>query len=294
MFYKEDFPLLFKINKFIFYSVNKNLLICQSESGIVKIHNRLLIDFLKGLEAESRGGGIITYDEIQEYFLEESDDVIDFLMSHNLISEKNESNFNIRQVLLISNSPEVKSMIINNINENIEVDTIDIDEIGHHDKFKENTLIVMFLNPYIKSKAKLVRDAAMNSKNCFVLTSYMYNDSFYLDAVFSPEWKTPCHICNMGILDETISHNRISKNYKDFIDNLMNQYPEFTPESVLNKRKVINIAAFMINKIEAIVGLDVQIPFDLNDFKNNYQLDLDLQKSFTDTSIHWELCDCYE
>lgn len=268
-------------------------MICQNESGVVKIHHKSLIDFLKNIHPEVREKDTITFDEINRVFPDDTEGVINFLLSRQLISEYNELNFNIQQVLMISNSNDVEKMVIDNINEDIIINSVSLEEIEEIKEFKENTLVVLFLNPYIKSKAKLIRDISMRSKNCFVITSYMYNEKFHFDAIFNSEWKIPCHICNMGILEETLTHNRIANDYKEFIDTLMTHHSDFIPESILGKRKVINIATFIINKIEGITGADKYTQFTLNDFKNNYQIEINDQTFFTDTSIHWELCDCY-
>lgn len=286
--------MIYKVNKFLYYFAKDDLMICQNEFGVVKIHHRSIIDFLKNIHLEVRNRDTVTYDEMKGVFPEDTEGVINFLLSHQLISEYHELNFNIQQVLLISNSIEVENMVVNNINEDIVINSLSIDRIEEIDKFEENTLIVLFLNPYIKTKAKLIRDISMKSNNCFVITSYMYNERFHFDSVFSSEWKTPCHICNLGILEETLTHNRVANDYKEFIDNLMIQHSQFVPESILGKRKIINIATFLINKIEGIIGVDKYVQFDMNDFKNNYQINLNDQTFLTDTSIHWELCDCYE
>lgn len=285
--------MVYKINKFLYYFIKDDLMICQNEFGVVKIHHQSLIDFLKSIHIEVRNKETISYDEVNNFFPDDTEGVIDFLLSRQLISEYHELNFNIQRVLMISNSEEVEKMVIDNIHEDIVVSSLGLEETEQLNSFEDNTLVVLFLNPYIKSKAKLIRDISMKSRNCFVITSYMHNEKFHFDSVFNSEWKTPCHICNMGILEETLTHNRIANDYKKFIDTMMTEHSEFIPASILGKRKVINISTFIINKIEAIVGADTYAQFNMKDFKNNYQVELNDQSFFTDTSIHWELCDCY-
>ncbi|WP_214872820.1 MULTISPECIES: McbB family protein [unclassified Exiguobacterium] len=286
--------MIYKVSKFLYYSISKDLMVCQNEHGVVKIHHQSLIEFLKNINNEVRQNNKITYDEIRNVFPEDTDGVINFLLDHQLITEYHEMNLNIQQVLLISNSIEVEKVIIDNINDDIKIDSVSLNEAEGINEFEENTLVVLFMNPYIKSKAKLIRDISIKSKNCYVITSYMYNEKFHFDSVFNSEWKNPCHLCNLGILEETLTHNRVSNDYKEFIDNLMTEHSQFVPESILGKRKSINIATFIINKIESITGIDEYTQFNMNDFKVNYQINLNDHTFFSDTSIHWELCDCYE
>jgi McbB family protein len=286
--------ITYKINNFIIIPTSDNQVILQNDYGIVRITNKLLINLLNKMDSQKVK--YLPIADIKEIFSENHSEVISFLKKHGILEENNKKNFNIKKMWIASNNSDISSSMKQfiNIDEGLEVEFLTIDELIQLNSFPSNTFCFLFLNPYSKNKAKIIRDKFCESPNSFLVTSYIYNNNLHVDSPFNSIWKTPCHICQIGLIEEKLRNSGEINNYQTFIDDLYEKEPLFQVETQLSKSQILNVTTILVNRIEQFVGVNKLKTIQYQEINRALIMNLNDNYLASDATIHWEYCDCYQ
>ncbi|MCM3560675.1 McbB family protein [Brevibacillus borstelensis] len=161
----------YRINKFLFHYLPNGELVVQTINGIMKIHNRELIDLILLWDKTDMK-------EISESFLEEcfKDDkmqAIEFLETNGLISAVKEKKIKIDLITVMSNDSFIDEILLKTLSEDFK-DKLSIKSIEINDlqQIGKNELSLVFLNPYNKNLGKMIRDRHLKADNSYLLMSY--------------------------------------------------------------------------------------------------------------------------
>ncbi|MCC2251894.1 McbB family protein [Virgibacillus sp. AGTR] len=293
-----------KVRKFIYYEISSSGdVIVQNDSGIVKITDKGVIKLISELEKNSNR--YINADYIQKLFPETSDDVIRFLIKYGIFEKPSFYNFNIEKLHFLSNDPKIGELtdyVLKEHTRNYEYTfskdisiTLDKKISLLNQKCPKKTFWLIFLNPYSKKEAKKIRDTFLNDENSYLVISYIYNNSFYIDSIYSSEWKSPCHLCQIGWTESELRDNVAeSINYQKIIDILYGEIEELKIGFPLSASQTVNITSQLSNHVLQHIGSERNSMINPIQLGEGFVMDLKTFKSQTDTTIHWELCDCYE
>src|SRR5699024_9127479 len=134
---------------------------------------------------------------------------------------------------------------------------VEIDFMRNSDlkeEFCDNDLIVVFLNPYDKKIVKEIYDRVQSSKECLILMTYIYNSNFYMDNLYSPKWKNPCHYCHMGFIESQLRINQEGDlSYQGLIDILYHEDRKFAVETPISTINMINFMTIIFNHLDNLV-----------------------------------------
>jgi McbB family protein len=286
---------IYSINDYVYYEFNEEELILQNSYGIVRIYNEKMKDFIKGVENNLQIN--IDESELKKIFLDDYKDAIRFLLEYRIIQEKKKINFNVNKIYFYTNNKlvdEIMKPVLQN-----EFNILNPTTLQDISKIKQNLddqdLLIVFLNPYDKRFAKEIRDMMITSGKGYLLLSYCYNQSFYMDTLFNSEWKNPCHLCHIEHIESSLRINTTGNiTYQDVIDSLYSEYSSFPVQYSLSYSQALNITTLIMNQINKFIMLNDSSTIFPEEFHQAIKLDLNTLSMIKDTSYHWELCDCYE
>lgn len=286
----------YKLNKFIGFTTNSGEYILQNQLGITKILNKQLINYLTHLEKNNIKR--ITKLEIESLF-DKPDDVINFLLRYSIIEKEISLNFSIESINFLSNHKEVGNITDYALRDELKSSTYIYQELLD-EKFvpklnDSKSLWIFFLNPYPRKLAKKIRDMFIDDYNKYLLISYIHNGNFYIDSLYSAEYKTPCHLCQINTIESEIrSSSERNLNYQKFVDVIFEENTRFNLEYPLSNIQVLNISSQLSKRVIDHIGSDNKSKVETSLFGEGLVMNLNNFNYQSDTTIHWELCDCYE
>jgi len=284
------------INPFTLYFQTEDQLVLQNKKGIVFITDQTIIETMKFLE--SKAGESFPSAYIENLLKENSKDKINFLKDHSIIELETNPNFNIEKVHFYSNNVKVEELVSNSFNQNSLWESYkDIKLFS--EKIKEveerSQLFFVFLNPYNKRNASDLRDMLIKKQKCLSIFSYIFKGQLYIESIYSSEWKTPCHLCQINHIESELrlgSAHGIT--YQQVIDFLYQENSNFSLNTPLDFSEVLNISTQIVNRINLLFALNSSELINFEEFTRGIVLNLNSKKLYSDTTHHWELCDCYE
>lgn len=286
----------FIINNFVYHEIKENNLIIQNSRGIVRIYDSRMITLLK--EWDGATNKEVDREDLENKFKSHSDEAVEFLIKYGIIRKKESFNFGIDKLLFISDYPQVNELVARFFEEDIkghcEAKVLNLEEVTL-DLIKPKTFLMVFIHSYRKAEAKKIRDLVRRVPNSYLLMSYVYYNTFYIDSLFCPDWKNPCHLCHMGYIESKLRMD-ISGNitYQQMIDSLYHEDETFRVESALSFDQMLNIVNCAINRINKYITLFNGNTVYPEEFHECLMMDLKTKKIHVDNSLHWEMCDCYE
>lgn len=273
-------------------------IVLQNDSGIVKITEKNLVKFI--LDIDQEGSKYVGTDYVLKYFPDNAQEVIKFLLTNKIIEKPPIFNFNLHKINFSTNDKSVGELtnrvLKNSIDNTYEytfsnniASSININE-------SENAFWVIFMNPYSKKEAKKIRDKFIGAKNTYLLTSYIYNNIFFIDSLYSSDLKKPCHLCQINITESVLRKNASGgrMNYQNLVDLLYEENKTFNIEVPLNEIQIVNLVSYLCNRIIQHIGGNTHLKSSPALFGEGAALDLKNFNTHTGTTLHWELCDCYE
>ncbi|MGV3139488.1 McbB family protein [Brevibacillus agri] len=284
----------YRINRFLCHSLQNGDVVVQTANGVMKIHDKDLIDLIQSWDRT--GKKEISESVLEQIFKEEKEEVIGFLASNGLIRTVKEKMLRIDSVTIMTNDDFLRSILMNTLvedfQENLAITSLSVDDMQ---PCEENELSLVFLNPYNKSLGKRIRDRHMESSNSYLLMSYIYNNKFYMDSLYNRNWVNPCHCCHIGHIE---SHMRIGSadnlTYQQVIDMLYSLEEDIKIGVPLTNSQRVIIASCLIKRMRLLFHDFTYSKIHHEDINRAMVMKLDNFKIYEDTSIHWELCDCYE
>lgn len=289
----------YNINSFIYHRLPSDDIVVQNQKGIVKITNKNLISLLTFIDQNQIRK--VKYEEINDFLSEDTDRAISFLKKHNILEVSIDGmNYNVERLQFISNAADFEGSFMyymKQLKKDIEIDSICNNDLK--EEFRDNDLIVVFLNPYDKKLVKEIYNRMQVNKECLLLMTYIYNSNFYMDNLYSPKWKNPCHYCHMGFIESQLRINQEGDlSYQGLIDILYHEDRKFAVETPISTIDIINFMSIIFNHLDNLIfrskGHTLLYGESMEDINNIAIYDLLTKQTNVDTSIHWELCNCYE
>ncbi|WP_419890815.1 McbB family protein [Paenibacillus xylanexedens] len=288
----------YTLNNFVIYEINSNELVLMHNYGIVKIKEARLIEEIK--KWDNNNIKSVHEKELMDVFQEDYSNAISFLENNYIFITKEEVNFSIEKCVFLSNNDEILKVSREFLfeNQNMKNSIINLNEQSNSTLLSEknsNTLYVVFMNPYSKEIASKITSLVRRSQNSILLMSYTYNNNFYIDSLYSPQASNPCHFCHIGHIESQLrvdSTGNIS--YQQIIDSIYKDEPKFKVHTPLNKNNILNILSLLSNKISKYFALENGRIIHNEELHECSVFDLQTNNYYTDYSLHWELCDCYE
>ncbi|WP_342478705.1 McbB family protein [Paenibacillus sp. FSL H7-0350] len=284
----------YKINKYILFRLEDGKIVVQNQDSIVTITEPSLIALLVNWDEDQIES---TSDEkLKEIFHDDTIEAINFLKDYFIIIEERPKTVNVKKLIIASNdsltSLKIYELLHEDYKKNINVELYSVDDLP---ECEENELTIVFLNPYNKKIAKRIVERQNRMENSMLLCTYIYHNNFYMDCLFSPSWKVPCHQCHMGHIESTglVEENQ-GLTYQNMIDSLYSENENFmvqVPITAIQNNNIINV---IVNNVSSFLGNMNTTNFHKEDLTTCSLLDLKTLKKYKDTSIHWELCNCYE
>lgn len=288
-------PEIYRINPYLFYNLNDKHAVVQTSFGLTKITDTRMKNFL--LDSEKNKIKTATIDLFNNYFNEITYAAIDFLTTYRVIELDIDINIDINSISVYSNHSPSNELIYNTLHSQYK-DKLKVNAISeiNLEVLDEKTLLIVFLNPYDKNLIKSIQEWQKDNKESISLISYVYSNNFYMDCFYSPKWKLPCHNCHMGhIKSNFYSGESNESTYQQLIDELyIETEDKIGIGSPIDSKSVLNISCEIINVVSNYLSDLERTTFDLEDSNVCTLIDLNNFKRYKDTSIHWEMCDCYE
>ncbi|WP_409294024.1 McbB family protein [Peribacillus sp. SCS-26] len=264
-------------------------LILQNDYGIIRITNQKMVEFLLEIEKEQLTN--VSSAVIFTEFDNNTAEATDFLLKHGVIEERKVNNFNLENIIVSSNDEKVGSTLEQFLEAGTYLSFKDFEGIN---EFKGNTLCLIFLNPYSRKLAKKIRDKFLEREDCLLMISYLYNNNLYIDSPYSSKWKSPCHICQIGLIESELRNSDENHNYQSFIDELYTLESEFQVELPLSKIQHLNISTEILNRLDKFMGRNKYNTISNRELYRGLVMNITTNEIRLDTTIHWEYCDCYE
>ncbi|WP_232695398.1 McbB family protein [Brevibacillus daliensis] len=280
------------INKYIAFQLENNDLVVQNQDSIVTITDEMLKHVLQLWMENNKTR--VSIEEIAADFNEDTEDVVQFLEEYAILREEKPKKIDSNKITIVTNNHEVGELIYSAIYQDyaskIPVEYKKLEEIEAVD---DDELLIVFLNPYSKKLARSITDKLSDSTK--LVFSYIYNNNFYMDCLYSNEWKVPCHFCHVGHIEaQSQIENENGATYQQMIDSLYHVDENFEVNIPLSGVQKLNIARLLTNKTSRFLhNLQVSLMHP-EEISNCTLLDLLTLKIYEDTSIHWEMCSCYE
>lgn len=290
----------YEICNYIYHELPNGDLVVQNSAGIVRINDPILRS--KIIEWDTKTTSVIDNNIFIKEFQNRSEQAIEFLLKYKIIKEKIVPNFSINRVNIITNS----NLFYNNMSDlshdftdKLTLRFTNIKERELEDNsIDNNELVIIFLNPYSKTIAKKILDYASNKKNTVTLFSYVYNNSMYIDSLYSKKWYKPCHFCHIGHIETQLRVNESgSMTYQQIIESLYYEDSSFKVESSLKKMDIYLLVHTIGRIINKFIIRDDQYLYNhesLEDMNKSYVINLKTKEISDDFSIFWEMCNCYE
>ncbi|MHB1957287.1 MAG: McbB family protein [Sulfobacillus sp.] len=169
--------------------------ISHTSNGIVLVRDQRMKDFLRDTEARMRRQ--IPPSEIEKWFGVDVAEAIEFLKQYSVLREKRPFNFHVGEVSFVTNCGEVGRIVDSTMSPDLKEwsylefddDTPLMDEVNR--VVGKDVMLSVFLNPYSRRLATLIRDAILRAPNNLLLMSYTYNNCLYIDSLYQSKLRIP-------------------------------------------------------------------------------------------------------
>lgn len=243
----------------------------------------------------------VSNSELELLFNNETSEAIDYLGHYGIIELTKLNKTQINEIKILSNNRNIGKTLFETLKAKYE-NNLNVSQIGL-EEFEwqnfDNNLLIVFLNPYEKKFVKTLLRKQENLHKTVSLMGYVYANNFYLDCFYSVDWKLPCHNCHMGHIQSSLYLSDDQEaTYQQLIDSLFSETKDqFLVGMPLNSIQELNISCLISNKINEYLNdlniLNSQL-LHMEDLNKCTLLDLTTFRKYEDTSLHWEMCDCYE
>lgn len=286
---------VFVINKFLMYLFNETLII-QTPTGISKVSDTRMIELIKDWDINSVQK--FTKSEFKYLFEEDTDDAIQFLENYQIIEEKRENDINIKGITVISEDDFISNILLERLTHQYQ-NRLSIKSVSSNNfssELFEDQFIIYIQTKYDKKRVKEFLGIQRRLNNSVTLMGYTYSTNFYLDCLYDPKWKLPCHNCHLGHIQSNFySEEENEMSYQMMVELLYQESDDaFIRGIPLTSVQEMNIACLILNKVTGYIGDLNESSIHQQDINKSAMLNLKTLKKHEDNSIYWEMCDCYE
>ena len=285
----------FRVKKFLMYP-SKNTLVIQTPTGIIKISDPRMIELIKDWDLNLVQK--FTKSEFEYFFKEDTEDAISFLENYQIIEKKIESEINIKGITIISEDNFISDIILERLTNQYQNGLLikSISSENFSSELLEDQFIIYIQTAYDKKRVKEFIRIQRKLNNSVTLMGYTYSTNFYLDCLYDPKWKLPCHNCHLGHIQSNFySEEENEMSYQMMIELLYQESDDaFIRGIPLTSIQEMNIACLILNKVTGYLGDLNGSLIQSHDINKSTMLNLKTLKKYEDTAIFWEMCDCYE
>ncbi len=285
----------FIINKFIMYPFKETLII-QTPIGITKVSDTRMIEIIKDWDINSVRQ--YTKSEFKYLFEDETEDAISFLESYQIIEKERGNEINIKGITIIAEENFVGEILLDRLTNQYQ-NRLSIKTFSQNDfcsELFEDQFIIYIQTKYDKKRVKEFMGIQRKLNNSVTLMGYTYSSNFYLDCLYDPKWKLPCHNCHLGHIQSNFyAEEENEMSYQMMVELLYQESEDaFIRGIPLTSIQEMNIACLVLNKVIGYLGDLNRLSIHPQDINKSTMLNLKTLKKYEDTAIFWEMCDCYE
>lgn len=277
---------MYKVNTFLLSKIANDQYVLQNGKATVIIKSKKLVSFLEVIEKERMQ--YLTIDIIKNYFEDQTDDAVNFLLENLIICEtkKETKGIKCKEKVLIYNDIIFKNYFEATFkDQNFRYIHSNVYEQYSYSK---NDVVIIFLNPFnLKKYADMCN--YFRDRDLIFKMIFFYNHAIYISQYHKKEWYNPCPMCFFYNLETQLRGGINSReiNFQILIDMIYKQTPLFQIESKLQSKDYINVMYIFANHFNN--------GEDISSFINKvYEIDLASLRINEDVCYHWEACDCYE
>lgn len=269
---------MYKVNQFIINIIQEGVVI-QNSNGINFITDFKLGKFLEYVDENNIN--MFSLELLKKFFCEEEvNEYIGFLKDSGIIIDYDlDYKYSISKIGIYSNCN-----IINDYFEYISDDKFEV--VCDIEKVKKYDAIVLFFSPFVLQEYNKLVDE-LRVFNIPIMTSFCYNNKFYISNLYKLNWCNPCPKCFFSNLETSLrayGNMQNSPSFQTIVDLIYSYDCNFKIEFPINKKDVIHV----ISEIIKILNTDVNV-------LANRIVEIDLNGNISyDVPTHWEVCDCFE
>ncbi|WP_409294018.1 McbB family protein [Peribacillus sp. SCS-26] len=283
-----------KIKPFIMYDIPEGGVAVQHASGIFRVFKEEIICFLRFLNKKT--GEYIGSHSIFDFLQESTESALIFLVQNNILVRSSDNNLKIQKINFFTNEKIIEELVAFSFKDRGDFKIFfEENQFVNEISKNRNELFFVYLPTYNKAVSKKYRDYFMKNTNTFSMISYIYNNNFYIDSMYSSKWKLPCHLCNINLLE---AEHRIGIGdritYQQILDDLFDGNDNFQIEMPLTNNQKLNLATQMSNRIEHLINCRDRNLINNEDYTKGAYFEINTNQLFLSNTHHWELCDCYE
>lgn len=281
------------VAQFLSHKLPDNSLATQHSNGIFKIYDEKTIDVVNYLKQYM--GNKVNLKLLKKKF-NMNEKNMSFLIDSGLLQVIKSKNFNVNKIYFFSKSSKISELVAYAFHDYSDFEVCkDYDDIFNKVKKNKRDFFFIFLESYNKETSQEIRGIFKENVNTLSMISYIYNNNLYIDSLYSQKWKSPCHLCNLGLIE---AEHRIGigdrVTYQQIIDEFFSEDNNFAVEMKLEPRHELSISNQICNRIEKLITYRDNNIADQEDFSKGIYYDISSQKAYASTTHHWELCDCYD
>ncbi len=154
-------------------------------------------------------------------------------------------------------------------------------------------LVADFSLDYNAGRVRSLYNAFADHAATIFLTAYFLGDTAYFDNIHSPSWGTPCHYCNVGLLQKGFHSQKTgqSDSWSFLYDFIMENGLTLPPRVALSSLDIYSVGAIFLKKIDSLLlSNEPKLPPD--DHKLVTSISCRTGIPARDISLHWTFCEC--
>ncbi|RPK28129.1 McbB family protein [Paenibacillus xylanexedens] len=285
----------YRISKYLMFKIETGEIVIQNQQSIVSVNDELMKQVLMDWDINQKE--YIGTEELEELFKELADEAIEFLMQYYILIPMKDKTVFVEKIVIASNDIETGQTIHHYLSEEylskVPVEFYELDSLP---PTTQNELTVVLMSPYSKKKGKELVSRQAKESNSKLLFGYVYHGNFYMDCLYSPEWKVPCHSCHIGHIESSglVEDAEQDMTYQNMIDLIYKENEAFEVQMPLTSIQKLNIISNLVNKTRDYIGDFSVTKLHREEITVCTLVDLQNFRKTRDTSLHWELCNCYE
>lgn len=278
---------MYKIKPFLIYDIEVGT-VFQNSTSTALVKNKKLINFLKDLEINKKN--TITENELKNYFPNNFEETLHFILTNNIIYRKIEPIFSFNDLYIYTNCnvfKEVSQFFIKDLDSFGKIEFHNLEK--SYSLPKEDDLCIIFLNPFeLVEFEKIVNK--FKEIDCVVKYIFYYNHSIYISNFHKPSWKNPCPKCFFYSLESQLrSFGNINENlnFQTLVDMFSVKEAKFKSWFLPKPYNFISVFDVLFNQFKSLS--------DFNSIVNLvHEISIETTYINTDFCYPWDMCDCYE
>lgn len=269
---------MYKIDQFIISKVGECNAAVQNSKGINFLRDSKLIKFLEWVDENNLR--IFSYDLLNDFFVEEIDKYIDFLIDSEIMREYDVINYKSISKIGIYSNCKIFNDYFNYISSEMFEVFNDVNSVEKYD------VIVLFFDIFILHSYNNLIDK-FREFDIPIISCFCYNNKFYISNLHKSSWYNPCPKCFFSNLETSLrayGNMQNSPSFQTVVDLIYSYDCNFKIQNILNN----TVLTHLVSEILKFINTDVNILAN-----RIVEIDFDGNISY-DVPTHWEICDCFE